>query len=112
MHLYLATDAKRKSENKWFLGVTRSSPDKIKEDLTLDRRSGNVDFVIESPQAKEILAIFQDKINHTVISERCIQVEGDHARLAQLIIQMTRDYEADHPSLRRSVARWLRSVDS
>ncbi len=112
MRLYLATDAKRKSENKWFVGVTRLSPDKIKEDLTLDRRSGNVDFVVDSPQAKEILLLFQEKVNHIVITERCIQVEGDHARLAQLLIQMTHDYESEHPSFRRSVARWLKSVDS
>jgi hypothetical protein len=113
MHLYLATDSKMKSDNRWFVGVSKSSsPDKVKEELGLDKGSGNVDFVIESPQAKEIIAYLRKKINHTFIRKHIVLVEGDHGCLAQILIQITRDYEADHPSFRRSVTRWLKSVNS
>jgi hypothetical protein len=113
MYLYLATDKKRKSKGEWFLGMnSKSIPDKVKEELALDLKTGSVDFVIESPHAKEIISLFADKYPSKSSAEDLLLVKGDHEELAQLLIQLTKDYEADHPSLRLSFRRWLKSVDS
>ena len=112
MHLFLATDSKRKAENIWFVGATKSTAEKIKEDLPIDKKSGSVDFVVKTPQAKEILSLFQENVGHENIDKNTLLVQGDHGRLAQLLIQITRDYEIDHPSIRRSMVRWFKNVNS
>ena len=112
MYLFLATDTKHKTENTWFVGVTKLSSDKIKDELSLDKKSGCVDFVTKSSQAKEILSCFQEHLAHDKKLDNTIVVKGTHDHLAQLLLQVTKDYEAEHPSFRRSMTRWLKSVDS
>lgn len=113
MHLYLATDKKRKAKGEWFLGMyNKSLPDKVKEELSLDLKTGCVDFVTESPHAKEIISLFHKTHSSKSTAEDTLLVKGDHEELAQLLIQLTKDYESNHPSLRLSFRRWLKSVDS
>ena len=112
MYLYLATDRKHKRDNQWFLGYTKDEPIKVKRDLNLDFATANVDFVVNSFQAKDVFRQLSRKITSISRHHHYALVEGNHEQLAQLIIQAADDYESENPSLKRTFKKWINSVDS
>lgn len=113
MYLYLARDDNFKAKNKWYVGVTgKKECRKIKQELKLDPKTGAVDFVVEAAEPKHILRRFRKALGYKRDRNSLLIVEGKHCELAQLLIQITQDYEMENPSLSRSLYRWFTSVDS
>lgn len=116
MRLYIASDVEHKSKDQWFVGFSpKANVDKIKADLGLDKLLTCVDIVVASPQAREIFNIFKTRFGFTSEQEQkkdVILVEGQHNDLAQKLMDISKDYETSHPSLRRSFSKWLSNVES
>lgn len=106
-YLYVATDSRRKSGNHWFLGVAKPPEDKVKTQLELGHPSACVDFIVKSTEANQVFEQLKTLVNHEEIDDQTILVEGHHDQLAQLVTQTAENYEKEHPSLKRSVIRWL-----
>lgn len=115
MYLFIATDNTHRKQDLWYVGATsRQSVDKIKDDLFLDKTSACVDLLVDTTHTQEILKIFYRHFNgdEDLPSSFSFNVKGEHDYLANLLRQITVDYEKEHPSIRRSVVRWLTNVPS
>lgn len=108
MYLYLATDSYYQKSNLLFIGISKQSPSRIKSDLELSTNAV-VDRVIETPHAKEILAKFTHSFP-TTKEKKGLLVEGEHGQIADILLQMTREYEQEHPSIKRSIFKWLTNI--
>lgn len=116
MRLYIASDVEHKSKDQWFVGFsTKGTAEKIKNDLGLDKIQACVDIVVTSPQAREIFNIFKKRFGFSSSDEEkkdVVLVDGNHNDLAQNLIEISKDYETRHPSLRRAFSKWFSNVES
>lgn len=110
----MASDDQHKGKNEWFIGISKSTPNKIKVDLGLDKKASLVDFIIDCPDAKEIFSLFKQKFECQDFngSTNVVITRGEHSAIADVLLGLAKEYEYRNPSLTRMISRWLGKVES